>query len=334
MAVLHVVPETTKPGLIPVGEEPQPPSYFWQIPPSNWTPLCHPNVVEVSRDVDDYFMRKWVWPNERAKKVFIAAGFSRVTCLYFPLALDDRIALACKLLAVLFLVDDELEDMNLEDGKKYNESLIQTSKGEIEVDQSKPAQVILDDIWRDMLKIDNDLAESVKEPVFTFMRAQTDRERLNMKGLGHYLQYREADVGKALLSALMRFSMGLHLTPDQQSSVRALEQNCSRQISIVNDIYSWEKEYKASQMLNAEGAVLCSGVKLVSEEAGLDFEASKRVLWSMAREWERVHDSMAQELLTSVGANSEAMKLYIKGLEYQMSGNELWSKTTPRYHNV
>lgn len=132
----------------------------------------------------------------------------------------------------------------------------------------------------------------------------------------------------------MRFSMGLHLTPDQQSSVRALEQNCSRQISIVNDIYSWEKEYKASQMLNAEGAVLCSAVKLVSEEAGLDFEASKRVLWSMAREWEQVHDNMAHELLTSVGANSEAMKLYIKGLEYQMSGNERWSKTTPRYHNV
>lgn len=62
--------------------------------------------------------------------------------------------------------------------------------------------MILDDIWRDMLKIDHDLAESVKEPVFTFMRAQTDRERLNMKGLGHYLQYREADVGKAYVLCL------------------------------------------------------------------------------------------------------------------------------------
>jgi aristolochene synthase len=212
--------------------------------------------------------------------------------------------------------------------------------------------VILDDIWRDMLEIDYELAESVKEPVFTFMRAQTDRDRLNMKGLGHYFQYREADVGKAyvscfrtyprctstnlarLLSALMRFSMGLHLTPEQQDGVRALEQNCSRQISIVNDIYSWEKEYRASQTFNTEGAVLCSAVKLVSEEAGLDFEASKRVLWSMAREWEIVHENLARELLCSPAANSEAMRLYIKGLEYQMSGNERWSKTTPRYHNL
>lgn len=44
---------------------------------------------------------------------------------------------------------------------------------------------------------DLDLANSVLEPTFTFMRAQTDRERLTMQGLGNYLKYREGDVGKA-----------------------------------------------------------------------------------------------------------------------------------------
>jgi aristolochene synthase len=97
-AVLHVVSDKTKPDLV---SKP----HVWQIPPSNWTPLCHLDVDNVSRDVDEYFLRKWVWPSERSKKVFVAAGFPRVTCLYFPLALDDRIALASKLLAVLFLVD-------------------------------------------------------------------------------------------------------------------------------------------------------------------------------------------------------------------------------------
>jgi aristolochene synthase len=44
---------------------------------------------------------------------------------------------------------------------------------------------------------DLELANSVLEPTFTFMRAQTDRERLDMRGLGNYFKYRERDVGKA-----------------------------------------------------------------------------------------------------------------------------------------
>lgn len=44
---------------------------------------------------------------------------------------------------------------------------------------------------------DRYLADEILEPTFTFMRAQTDRARLNMKELGQYLEYRERDVGKA-----------------------------------------------------------------------------------------------------------------------------------------
>jgi aristolochene synthase len=78
---------------------------LWQIPPSAWAPRCHRLVDQVSREVDDYFLSRWNWPDEKSKRIFVAAGFSRVTCLYFPLASDDRINLACNLLAVLFLVD-------------------------------------------------------------------------------------------------------------------------------------------------------------------------------------------------------------------------------------
>jgi len=128
--------------------------------------------------------------------------------------------------------------------------------------------------------------------------------------------------------------MGLRLLGAQQKLVRQLEHNCSRQISVVNDIYSFEKEYKASLTRNAEGAVLCSAVKLVSDEAGMDVEAAKRVLWSMVREWEEIHDSLAREACSTEVGKGEVMIKYVKGLEFQMSGNELWSMTTPRYHKV
>ena len=72
---------------------------------TSFVPQCHPSVDKVSNEVDDYFLQHWPFENEKAKKKFVAAGFSRVTCLYFPKSLDDRIHFACRLLTVLFLID-------------------------------------------------------------------------------------------------------------------------------------------------------------------------------------------------------------------------------------
>lgn len=128
----------------------------------------------------------------------------------------------------------------------------------------------------------------------------------------------------------MRYSMELRPSPEELAALKPLEENCSKQISIVNDIYSFEKEAIAAQTGHAEGSFLCSAVKVISVNTALDIEATKRVLWPMVREWEHVHDQLCEELLSS-GVNSQAVRDYMRGLQYQMSGNELWSKTTPRY---
>lgn len=67
----------------------------------------HPHENETSRQVNDYFLEHWPFPNEKARYKFVKAGFPRVTCAYFPLALNDRIQYACCLLTLLFLVDGE-----------------------------------------------------------------------------------------------------------------------------------------------------------------------------------------------------------------------------------
>lgn len=80
----------------------------WTIPLSKWSPRCHPNEEAVTHEVDEYFLMDWKFPNERGQKTFVNAGFSRVTCLYFPLAKDDRIHFACRLLTSLFLIDGKI----------------------------------------------------------------------------------------------------------------------------------------------------------------------------------------------------------------------------------
>lgn len=128
--------------------------------------------------------------------------------------------------------------------------------------------------------------------------------------------------------------MALSLDPEELAAMKTLEQNCSKQISVVNDVYSWEKEVYASRTGHREGSALCSAVKVLADGTSLNIHAAKRVLWSLIREWEQTHDELAAERVSSPDGCSQAVKDYIKGLEYQMSGNELWSKTTLRYSNV
>ncbi|EKD14000.1 uncharacterized protein L3040_007997 [Drepanopeziza brunnea f. sp. 'multigermtubi'] len=301
-------------------------------PPTKWSYLCHPRLKEVQDEVDGYFLENWNFPSFKAVRTFLDAKFSEVTCLYFPLALDDRIHFACRLLTVLFLIDDVLEHMSFADGEAYNNRLIPISRGDVLPDRTKPEEFILYDLWESMRAHDKELADEVLEPTFVFMRSQTDRARLTIRELGHYLEYREKDVGKALLSALMRFSMGLRLSDNELQSMKALEANCAKQLSVVNDIYSYDKEEEAARTGHKEGAFLCSAVKVLAEEAKLGIPATKRVLWSMTREWEDVHDSLVVETIESPDGCSEAVQAYMKGLGYQMSGNEQWSKTTRRYN--
>jgi aristolochene synthase len=72
---------------------------------STWKPLIHPRADEICRENDDYFLQHWLFPSEKSRETFVKAGFGRVTCLYFPLARNDRIIFACKLLTILFLID-------------------------------------------------------------------------------------------------------------------------------------------------------------------------------------------------------------------------------------
>ncbi|PLB51669.1 terpenoid synthase [Aspergillus steynii IBT 23096] len=298
-------------------------------PASLFVPDIHPNVIAVSTEVNEYFLQRWPFRNDAERAKFRAAGFSRMTCLYFPRALQDRIPFACRLVTLLFLVDDLLEEISLQEGSEYNERLIAISRGDISPDRTVPVQAITHEVWEDMRACDKVLADDLLEHVSIFMRAQTEKARLTICELGKYLNYRERDVGQGLLSALLRFTMKLHLSDTERRQAAPIERNCAKHIAILNDIYSWRKEQLASQNIHQEGAAVCSAVQVLSNEATLGFAAAQRVLWAMCREYELVYRQLVQE---ATPGSSDSLHKYLRGLEYQMSGNERWSESTPRYH--
>lgn len=134
----------------------------------------------------------------------------------------------------------------------------------------------------------------------------------------------------SFLSAIMRFSMGLHMSEAEHELARPVEENCSKSISVVNDICSYEKEVRVAAR-GHEGGALCSSVPIMANIADVDIESAKRILWSMCREWEVRHLQLVQDVLKK--NNTSVMAAYLEGLEYQMAGNEVWSRKTPRYND-
>lgn len=242
---------------------------------------------------------------------------------------------------------DLLEDMSFEDGKAYNARLMSISRGTLLPDRSVPVENITYNLWESMRAFDKKLADDILEPVFTFMQTQTDPQRKNMHTLHAYLEYRERDVGRAqafhvpscgpnnahcldrLFAALMRFVLDLNMTPAELHAGTEMESNCAKHLSVVNDTYSWEKELRKSQESDAEGSTLCSLVKVLADECNLGIEASKRILWSICREWELLHLALVDR-----EKNKDSrieVERYCERLGQQMSGNEMWSRSTARY---
>ena len=134
----------------------------------------------------------------------------------------------------------------------------------------------------------------------------------------------------------MRFGMALQLTPAEQKLVAEAESTCSRQLTALNDVWSFEKEVLAAETLDREGGVLCNSVTILAYDVGVSIPSSKRILATICREYELRHAQQVEDVLRAAaspgsGADPEKLRLYLDGLACQMGGNEAWSKMTHRY---
>ncbi|KAL9099371.1 MAG: hypothetical protein Q9163_005119 [Psora crenata] len=155
-----------------------------------------------------------------------------------------------------------------------------------------------------MQEYDKELANRIVKPVITFMRAQTDKVRREIHGPGAYSSIVRRTWARrtsltwpiancptyeinplSLLCVLVRFSKNIRPTDKVLQAIQHVERNCSKHLSVVNDIYSWEKEVESSRTGLKEGAALCSVLKVIAE--------SKRFL---TRGWDLVHDEQRAEV--------------------------------------
>ncbi|KAI1121881.1 Aristolochene synthase in complex with 12,13-Difluorofarnesyl diphosphate [Nemania abortiva] len=293
--------------------------------------LSHPLTDIVERETNEYFLAHWSFPDVTSRDKFLSSGFSRMVCMYYPKAKDDRIHFACRLIVVILLIDDLLDNMSFDEGAAYNDKLMSIVQGDKAPDSSVPAETILYNTWSAMRAHDQELTDEIREPLFILMRSQPDERRAQSMSLRQYFEYRDADFGRAFFCAVMRFCLDIRLTQHELETVKPVELNLGKHLAVTNDVLSFEKEVLTAKRTNAEISSLCNSVAILSIEMDLSTAASKRLLQCAVREWEHKHRELVEKLLLQQSSEKTGLISYFQGLEYQMSGYEVWCKTTPRY---
>lgn len=133
-------------------------------------PMIHPLVRDVKMQVDEYILQSWDFQDDDSRRDFLSHNISSVASYYFPGALDDRIFLVSRLLAVLFLITESLLQFDMDDGEEYVEALEAAVNGHWLPDESIPAIWMLCGIFDEVRAQDYMLADDVIETAFAHLR--------------------------------------------------------------------------------------------------------------------------------------------------------------------
>ena len=154
--------------------------------------------------------------------------------------------------------------------------------------------------------------------------------------LGEYLAFREIDVGMPICAELLYWTepdLDAAIGEAEREALRPLDKVANYHVSILNDVFSFEREWKAARALE-EGAVLVNGVAVLAREVNVSVGTARQLCLALVRAWEVEFLSMVKELLCSRDqGQEEAGRLMraLKGIERRMTGAEAFSWRTSRY---
>ncbi|KAH8808728.1 isoprenoid synthase domain-containing protein [Xylogone sp. PMI_703] len=309
----------------------------YQIPPSIFESRFHPLPIEtIEASINSYLEKNWQFKSEKQRSSVFKVNFSKAASLFFSFTFNERLDAVNRLFYVSLLIDDILDQLSLEEMIAYRDRLVKIVHGTVAPDNAKCLEKILAENFQIMRDFDEKLTEEVVQGFCIVLRAQTDSSRPEVNHLGPFLQFRDVDVGRQLYTALARFGAGIHLTPEERETVLPLEVKIFQHLGVVNDIYSWNKEWKAYQASPSDTTLPSSSIRIFSQETGLSHASSKRMMYMLCRELEIAFRDDVVEIRQKNGDQPlrPEMEKYLKVLEYFARGNELWSQSTPRYNSV
>lgn len=296
----------------------------------------HPDYQEIDSEVITYLVNTWDWPSEKAKQAFISWKLSEVVLFMFPTGETSRVKLATELLLLGFLMDDYFDKHTLAE----NAVIVSALQSLLASPATFTPASTIDAMHAALFARFRALPRTL--PILQTYLAMLECHCIPTRGtalasLRDYLSFREVDVGMPICVELLYWADPslAAVSPAQRESLAQLEKVANFHVSILNDVFSFEREWKAAQ--KAEGGALVNGVSVLAGEMNVSLKAARQLCLALVRAWEVEFLALSEEVLAAAAADrggeeeEELLRLAIKGIERRMSGAEAYSWRTARY---
>ncbi|KAK6525835.1 hypothetical protein TWF281_010878 [Arthrobotrys megalospora] len=124
--------------------------------------------------------------------------------------------------------------------------------------------------------------------------------------------------------------MGIELSEEETNLLADIVRPCFAALSLTNDYFSFEVEYREFLDTGADTLVNC--VWLFMQWEKLDVEAAKNTVHRRINEFERDFLRRREELEKCYTGYDPRLLQYLESLFYTIAGNVIWSSTCPRYN--
>lgn len=129
--------------------------------------------------------------------------------------------------------------------------------------------------------------------------------------------------------SLLCFSMDFTLTADETEKTSAITWAAYSSWVLVNDYFSWEKEWKNHQANGGTG-VIANAIFLFTRWYSVDNEEAKKMLRKEIVAREETYCRLKDEFVAA-GLGTEKTLQWLELLDLVTAGNFAWSMTTARY---
>ncbi|KAI0517898.1 fusicoccadiene synthase [Xylaria bambusicola] len=266
---------------------------------------------------DDW--RKYVGPLPGTNGGNIGPVYS-FTSVTIPECLPDRLEVVSYVMELGFLHDDLTDTSKVDELAQIEGSPLCSGEGRI-----------IQDVVEELIAIDPFRAkELVKDALNYWKRSLGSRQhRIHFANFEDYLEYRVTDCGSLFLYGLATFGMCLTIPAEEKDECFRLSRPVWAAAALTNDetILTEDIIVVGSQDTNN----MVNSVWVLMKQHSVDVDTAKGMILEKVRYFvaeyvdtvKNVHD------MDKLSLDS---KRFIETMQYMISGNLLWSVSTPRYH--
>lgn len=125
--------------------------------------------------------------------------------------------------------------------------------------------------------------------------------------------------------------MGLTISSVEQDRLHELCLSCFAHLTLVNDLYSYEKEYEAA--LAKGDPEWLNALNVIMQEHSINLDQAKIICRQRIKKAAAKFSAIVRSAPTDATLSVDVRR-YLEALQYGMVGNLAWSMTCPRYHKT